>query len=166
MALYSLSPGKLSSFTSPRRSQRWCDIAKSVEDLQSRVYRPVVGYGVQGLNANLDFHRFMNSVEVEQTWRGSSLLASHNRPLPMVLRNRWRSSADAHNSPVWLPGSFDGTLLHKENMNTGMACRAQIHSEPWNDESSPVELSSLLHTGITHTGSEVRQYEAFVFHLL
>jgi len=119
-----LNPGPLSSFVSPRRSQRWCDTAKGVEDSQSRVYCPRVGCGV----------------------------------VPMVLRNRFQSPVVIDNSRVWLHGSIDGTLLRKENVYTGLTCHAQIHSEPWNDEASPVELSSLSQTGNTYTDSVVRSY--------
>lgn len=117
--IMALNPGLHSSLTSPKRSQRWYDIAKSFEDSQSRVYcRQIVGCGV----------------------------------VPMVLRNRCQSSVVADNSRVLSHGYIDGTLLRKENVNTGMTCYAQIDSEPWNDEASFVELSYLSQTDSEKSG--------------
>jgi len=125
-----LNPGLQSSFTSPKRSQRWYDIAKSVEDSQSRVYcAQSVGCGV----------------------------------VPMVLRNRCQSSVVTDNSRLLSHGYIDGTLLRKENVNAGMTCYAQLHSEPWNDEASFVELPYLSQTGNKHTGSDMKPMSSMLY---
>jgi hypothetical protein len=162
MALASLNPGPLLSFTPSRRSQRFCDIARSVEVSQGRVHRLLGRCGMQGLNVSLVLHRCMNKVQVEQPWRRSSPLALHGCHFPskLTILHCRGAAAGADDYHAWFHGSVDGNLPQKESRNTDMACHAQVHSEPWNmdDEALPaLEMSSLSQRGIAHTGgSQVR----------
>ena len=154
MALSSLNPRLLSSFSSSRRSQRFCDSAKSVEVSQSREHCPLVRGGMQGLNTNPVLHRLMNTVQVEQPWRRSCPLALHTSLLPtkmITLRKHCRGADGADNHHACFHDSIDGHLPQKESMNTSMTCHAQIHFEPSNmdDKALPsLQLSSLSERGI------------------